>query len=576
VRPSINLPLLGKELIELSARPRTHVLRSLTALLMLLLFWDIYTTVASEVNAFSGMLGHGRELFERLFWTLASLLLLIAPAASAGLITIEKEQGSLTTLLLTPMRPWELLLQKWTSRQIAIAGLLLPALPLFAVCYGYGGFAGERIAAAALMLATASAQAGAAAVAASCWCRTTIGATIAAYLLLAAMLSAAPIMALVSGQQVMEAGGWWFVQDLPSLDPFAAGREQSLNDRYGAYWGWSGARATRIPVSELAYWLQLSWPTLASIPVLLVIARLGLVRRASATGSAFLLRTFRRMDAWFNAAERRWGRQVTRELPEDEPVAWREVNRRALANTRYLVRLFLPLEVLAITVSLVIAADWSRLRLSTYITLVDTALVLASLAMLALGTGIVASERTAQTLEVLMTTPMTAREILAQKRRALRRVHGLFFAIIASIIGIKWFVVPSMYWDQSPLPSWLLEGVAAIALPAAAGWIGVYACLSSSRRGRALALALALTAAWTLLPLLAAAGSTWLSISDERDSIPDLLRSLSPMYLIDTDELGTGITTMAAVASPIAVCLAARLWVRRRADALLRRGAAHA
>src|SRR4051812_43903491 len=107
-----SLPLLGKELVEAAARRRTYALRCLLSAVLLLVFGVAYASVGRSDDPL-GMLGHGRELCDVLFWTLFAGVALLQPALSATTVTHEKEQGTLVLLLLTPMRPWELVLQKW-------------------------------------------------------------------------------------------------------------------------------------------------------------------------------------------------------------------------------------------------------------------------------------------------------------------------------------------------------------------------------------------------------------------------------------------------------------------------------
>lgn len=195
-------PLLGKELRELAAQRRTYVARVGYALLLVLLFWAAYSRVSDEVTtrgARLGMIGYGGVIFDGLFAGLMWGVMLVMPALGAGAIAREKEQNSLVTLLLTPMRPWELLLQKWASRVIAMTMLLAPALPLFAVCYALGGFSQERIWLGAGSLLLAVLEIGALAVACSAWCRTTLAALIVCYAVIVAIMAYEPLAGLANG-----------------------------------------------------------------------------------------------------------------------------------------------------------------------------------------------------------------------------------------------------------------------------------------------------------------------------------------------------------------------------------------
>ncbi|MFQ3592384.1 MAG: hypothetical protein SNJ82_04230, partial [Gemmataceae bacterium] len=69
------------------------------------------------------------------------LLLVLIPALMAGAITEEKRKGTLQHLLLTEVRPTDLILGKMLGRFFQVIQVLLAGLPLFALLAGFAGLA---------------------------------------------------------------------------------------------------------------------------------------------------------------------------------------------------------------------------------------------------------------------------------------------------------------------------------------------------------------------------------------------------------------------------------------------------
>ncbi|HTI51308.1 MAG TPA: hypothetical protein VL475_10165, partial [Planctomycetaceae bacterium] len=111
------LPLLVKELNEQASRPRTYVIRFLYAATLFVAACGLfYGNFLSDGAASAGTMGRGRFMFERLvtfqFWS----IYLFLPAISCGALTVEKERNTLGLLLITSLRPWQIVLQKMLGR----------------------------------------------------------------------------------------------------------------------------------------------------------------------------------------------------------------------------------------------------------------------------------------------------------------------------------------------------------------------------------------------------------------------------------------------------------------------------
>ena len=139
------MPLLGKELAEQAARKRTYVLRCAYAALLFIAFCVVFYGEAREVRSGFELLGRGRGMFVALVYIQFVGVLAFLPATMSGVITQEKEQRSLELLLLTDLRPSEILLQKYLGHLIPIFTFLLLSLPLLAICYAFGGVSPEYL-----------------------------------------------------------------------------------------------------------------------------------------------------------------------------------------------------------------------------------------------------------------------------------------------------------------------------------------------------------------------------------------------------------------------------------------------
>jgi ABC-type transport system involved in multi-copper enzyme maturation permease subunit len=133
----VDWPLLGKELLEQASRRHTYVLRVLYALV----FFGAFIFYYMRNIAGGPVLVMGRGLAPFMFLVRIQLftIFLFLPPMMAGAIAQEKERDTLGLLFLTDLSAWELILQKYVGRLIPMLTLLFLALPLMAVTYSLGG-----------------------------------------------------------------------------------------------------------------------------------------------------------------------------------------------------------------------------------------------------------------------------------------------------------------------------------------------------------------------------------------------------------------------------------------------------
>lgn len=550
LRRTWGLPLTAKELAEMAGRRRTYLLRAGTGVLLGIAF-----AVACVGSGRHGLqAGAGREVLTVLTLLLAWIAALAVPAGCAACIAGEREDGSLQLVRLTMLGPWAVVLEKWLSRLIPGLGLVLVAAPLLALAYALGGFEPWLIGCAVAAIATTILQAAAIGICASAWAGGTVGAVVLGYVLMAALYALPPLAAWAGG------GGW--ANPHPLSPPLA-------------FAGIGEVRPWGPPPTPYQFWLTCAW-TLASTAVALGAARIGLDRRAPSGGANLLLAWFRGLDRRFEDLERRLlGRTVARELPRDRPVAWRECHRRTLTSPRYLARILIPVSVaVVVAVTLAIGLQASRFE---NVFMVATMLIEASLwiALLVLGATAFASERANDSLPVLLTTPMGAREILAQKISGLRRVHAAGILVLLLVGLLRWWLaIPAGYNPSEWSPGVAL--LTAVTTPALLAWTGVLAGLLVRSRARAITAAIGAAALWTVSGGAVAITIDALHPGGARDAW--YITALNPVFLPLLNADGhnpwqsDGLAVAAYAMVHIPLWLALRTAAHLNADRLLRKG----
>ena len=527
------MPLLGKELAEQAARRGTYVVRVVYALLLFLasaiLLHDVLPATGSY-NAWQ-LMGSGRRILEPLVIMQFFGICLFLPAMMAGTIAGEKEQDSLALLFLTDMGPWEILLQKYLGRLIPMFNFLLLSLPVMAVAYALGGLESRYVTIACWMLFLSCLQVGAFALMCSAICRTTVSAFMSSYLGLAALwlLPALTLAFGVFGHSVTAE------KFLLCLIPPAV-----LLDRG--------------PQASFGDVLLPSLPILLSVSLFLQLARVFLVRRAFAPAQSPLLALFRRMDRVFKRWNDRVGGivvgQVADVLPENEPVAWRELHKRSMGKLHYLVRLGLLIEVPVLFIGVFALSEPAAHETLSMLACLIWAL--AALLLAVQGANTIVAERTRQTLEVLLTTPLWGDDIVRQKMRAIYRLCILFAVPLLTLmamgsIGQAFHSYRSYYsgysGDEQGVGVYLVSSLLCIGiyLPLLA-WFSLWVGLRVRTRGRAIMASLVALAAWclaapVLLLVLGACGMVEMSSSG---GFPNCLLLLSPAVGVAATEFGWG------------------------------------
>lgn len=494
-----HLPLLGKELTEEAARRRTYWTRVAYGTLLFLIVG------VGEGEFFKGtpndplrVLGKGGQLFETLIEMQFAGIFLFLPALMCGRITHEKERDSLVLLLLTELRPWQIVLQKYLAGLVPMITFLLLGLPVAAVAYAFGGFPPRDVALAALILLLASLQVGALAIWCSALFRTTVGAFLGTYLI-GMILYGAPAALMALLNEVWPHRYDWMFDELLWMHIPPASLEFARSEK-------------------VAIWQAVA-PLGVTALLFLGLAIFHLPRRAFAPAARRWMRLFALLDRVAQRANRIVGNitltRRTHALPESDPVTWRERHAGVFGKPAHLVRLLLVIEVPVILLALYVGRFTplfhEQYALSAFGAIVGTISVLV---LTVIAANAFVSERVHQTLEVLMTTPLTGAEIVRQKARALRGLVLVLAVPLLTIFGYEAFLESDFRsfrfsGPEVEEPTWLYVVCATLTvtvyLPLVC-WLSLWIGLRARTRLRAIVVSLLTVIGWCVVPLVLLGG----------------------------------------------------------------------
>lgn len=519
LRDRWGLPLLAKELVEQSARRRTYVVRTVYAcglflFAMMVLYDEIYEHAQHPLN----VLGRGRGIFQMLVGLQLGGIYVFMPALACGVITLEKERNSLGLLFLTKLGPWTIILEKCLGRLAPMLSCVLMALPLIAFTYALGGLSAADVWTAGWLLAITALQVTAFAVMCSCLFRTTPAAFVATYVL-GFLCYFGPVIAFVMSWEIFSVrrSRLSFLVDTANalLEPIS-GVSQLIDSP-------EEVLLMHVPpVMLFGHWdttfrlvAARSLVPLISMVLMLCVARVFLVRRAFVPATNLLLGLFKRLDELFNRVnENRLTRGIKLfddqvALPEDEPVTWRETQKKSLGTMRYQVRVLVVLQLPVVAFCLYVAArGWSARNAMEAMSFVMILLwFLAVLVIAVTATNLFAAERTRQTLDVLLTTPLATRQLIDQKLKGVWRMLLVLTVPFATVILFQtWWRIDAYSLFHSGERSAMLyafssTATVAIYLPMVA-WLSTLIGLKSRTQGRAIIVSLAVIVGWCVLPLV--------------------------------------------------------------------------
>ncbi|MBI3864929.1 MAG: hypothetical protein HY290_23885 [Planctomycetia bacterium] len=523
----LDLPLLGKELIEQAARKRTYAIRVVYATILFLMTTLFFYEVLSVASASPlAVLGRGKDMVSILVGVQFAGVYLFMPAMTCGVLTQEKERASLQLLFLTRLGPWAILFEKLLGRLVPMLGFLLLSLPLLAFAYTLGGVTQKMLWTGVWMLTLAAIEMGSLAILCSAFCRTTVGSFMATYVL-AFLMFFGPyflFMILMIVGMLLDIRPDQFLEGV-----FGAGSQGVFFMALFPFFGPPIFFADTLLPGVMGH-VALAVHSVLILGVsggFLLLARRFLVTRAFLPQNNVLLRAFKSFDSPRRARAAvpavTTGRAVVCTddalLPANEPIVWRETSKRMLGNWRYIFRVLLFIEIPTILFCGLLV--WVEVYSRQYNNMAGEIVMMLSFPMLFLmwmlavlvvsvkSASLIAGERSHQTLDVLTTTPLTGREIVLQKMRGVRRIIAVTAVPFSTVFLFKAWRLATIHglndWRERDFnPRVYLVGQAlamAILLPLVA-WLSLLIGLKVRTQGRAIMGAMAAIVAWCVAPLI--------------------------------------------------------------------------
>jgi len=532
------LPLLRRELTELANRRRTYIVRVAGAVVILFyvfINYEIALNMRQQMSRQLGaggplqFLGVGGDIFASITPVLFYTVQLLMPALACASVTSEKESNTIGTLLLTKLSPGTIVIEKFGSRLIPMLTVLLLTFPVIAYVHSLGGVDTDMLISTIWLLLCECFLIASVAILFSTYFATTVTAFIWSY---------ATIMMLMVLTLSLR---------ITSFMPSAIWQDMMFGNRMGipaaqmaAMRAFGGAGA----VGQTSGWVLTvarTVPALLITAMLLLTARLMLVRRAFISQSSFVLKVFRSIDAFFKALNERTtgGIEIISDknpLPENDPVAWRERNKKSLGKARYLFRVLVVLEVPTLFVCAAAATTSSRAGFQGLYALQLLVWVLAALVASVKGATLFSTERAKQTIEPLLASPMTAAELIQQKVAGMRRLlivlaipilsvnftHFLLNSSAQSLTSINTAFIPVTYFLLSIWGTFVLLYVVA--------WLTAGLGLTIHSPTKAILAAVSVIVVWTVSPIIAA------QLLGAAPPVREIFLTFSPYGLIEASE----------------------------------------
>jgi hypothetical protein len=458
-------------------------------------------------------------------------------------------------LLLTRLGPTSILVEKLLSRLVPMSTFFLLSLPLLAFAFTLGGVQASQIWIALWLLLITALQVGLLSLMCSAWCQSTVSALMATYL----------IELVVFGLPAAHWGNGPGVS--PGNYPFFAPAIFVANTAGGA---------------GNLFWE--SQPILWSCLICFALSRMFVLRRAFPAGVT-LVQRLRRITTW--GSLKLPGRQSIFEivdLPEEEPIVWQERHRSPLGIGGRMMMLIAELVLIFICVA--IGSSVGPRRSESFATLGWGVWIVAVLLVTVKGASLIGRERSHQTLEVLLSTPLSARELLRQKFSGIRRLTRLLWIPFLTVILLSamYRTKQSSGNPQFPTIAYVVcsTSMVAIYLPLCA-WLSCWIGLRSKNQMRAIITALAILFAWCVVTLALIAIPLGLALDWNRNAIWRFLVLLSPMSTLvlnetsslhELGEVGRGAELLPALVNAVVyfICWQViRRWCLQDADRCLGR-----
>ena len=429
-------PVFQKEVYVSGRRTSTYYIRAAVALLLFAVL-----ILACIPLAFEGSQGEVVRLqqSQQLAATLTgvvigfdfAILMFFTPILMVPSVMEEVVKRTLPALLTTPISAAEIILGKLLGRGINLVVLALIPIPVLLVLRTMGGVPGDVIVASVAMLLSATILIGTMAILISVWARKPGAGIVASFIFFAAIQGIPPLtLALISQK-------WRLLrvpEDMIASCSVFSSLAFTLIERLG------GESLPGLPTTYMWIYNSLYNLSLAAVFLLVAVLMLRRVMRREGTGqlesgpSISVVPTSVVSENPQGQIHVPAAQQTERDRREvgDQPVFWREIRQPIFAKAKHLVLAIVAgLGLLGFIFYLGSDSPGDALQISLGI-----ALVLSLLGSAVLTTGSIGTERDSQTWEVLLTTSLSANEILwgkflgILKRQLIVPALGVLFLLI--------------------------------------------------------------------------------------------------------------------------------------------------
>ena len=436
----LDFPLLKRELTEAAYRRRTYALRCIVAGIMLLVLISNYQAISAGNGASLPMiLGRGSDLVQALLYFALWTVYLLLPAMSCSAISSEREKQTLGLILISRVSPAGLVLEKFLGRLLPMMGLLSLTAPLLGIAYAMGGFGVEGILTSVLVLFVACLQVISVGILWSSLMATSMQAFWCTYLTLLALIL---VPVGLYFQDLMPTGGLLFGLE--------GGETCFVFYIFMVY----GAEALLGRVAMSGFLFSCLPPVGLSLAMIaisgLAVSRWRMEAPLGATGNAsrlhaakwILMFPLRMLKSLFSRSQPRQPEVAPSGSQDRKPkslagmraVAWREMNRTPLVR--------LPAQMMVVFL-IVAALLWLAqpeyfIRPPGNVIIVHFCLMLISaLLMASIGSRTFTSERERETMDLLLTTPLSTDEILRDKLAAATRIRTFLMLVFAGLVIVR-------------------------------------------------------------------------------------------------------------------------------------------
>jgi ABC-type transport system involved in multi-copper enzyme maturation permease subunit len=370
---------------------QAYALRSVFVLFLLVSLFVVWMT-SDEVRrpaTIRGLAKVGEEFYLALIGTQLTLVLLAAPAATAGAICLDRARGTLSHLLMTDLSDGEIVLGKLAARLVPVLGLVGCSLPVMALLTLLGGVDPDALFGAVLVTIGLAVFGCCLALVFSLWAGKTHEALLGTYAVWGLWLLATPMLRQING-----AFGLALPSPPRSAEPFFLA--------FSPYW-WPGQVS----------WSDYVWFLVAMCGLSAVLTAVAVLRvRSVCTRDKVARKTRSVSRSWPTLTQLP---ELVRRLPgpplDFNPVFWREWHRsRPSRLTRIVSTLFVSLAVLF---SVIAVISGGNAPVTPWVNGLQVSIGLLLLSVSA-STSL-AEERVRGSLDVLMVTPLSTREIVLGK-----------------------------------------------------------------------------------------------------------------------------------------------------------------